>query len=115
MSSFLLGVSLSPRNRVLGWIYTFEHGQASGFFIFRARPRVQDHNHRGRPMLLSVCPASHHPATAGIANVRRTSLFSCDKPRFVTPPHFQSEPQSDAQMFNFALKKRFRIFSVKNV
>ena len=51
-------------------------GKRPAFFIFRTRPRVQDHNRRGRPMLLSVCPASHHPATAGIIKVRQASLLS---------------------------------------
>ena len=33
LSPFLLGVSLSSRNRVLGGTYIYAHGEASGFFV----------------------------------------------------------------------------------
>ena len=41
MSPFLLGVSSSSRNRVLGGTYIYANGESSGFFIFRTKPHVQ--------------------------------------------------------------------------
>ena len=59
MSPFLLGVSLSSLDRVLGRTLVYSHGEASGFFIWRYS-RAKDHiNPRGFPMSTSICSVIH--------------------------------------------------------
>lgn len=45
MSPFLLGVSLSSLDRVLGRTLVCTHGEASGFFCVWILPRVKDSKH----------------------------------------------------------------------
>ena len=58
MSPFLLGVSLSSWNRVLGRTLTLAHGEASGFFV-PGRHLVRDRQPPEVAMLLSDCPVNH--------------------------------------------------------
>ena len=47
MSSFLLGVSLSPRNQVLGRTFILAYGEASGFFCVRTISCAQKYKSHG--------------------------------------------------------------------
>ena len=60
MSPFLLGVSLSSRDRVLGRTLVYSHGEASGFFCVWKQSRAKDSKKtRGSPMSTSICSLSY--------------------------------------------------------
>ena len=72
MSPFLLGVSLSSRDRVLGRTLVYSHGEASGFFCIRTLPCAQNRNPiEATSMFPSACPDSYHLPITGILFIRK--------------------------------------------
>ena len=60
MSPFLLGVSLSSLDRVLGRTLVYTHGEASGFFVFGRFPA--DITVERKQNNETICPLYWSPA-----------------------------------------------------
>ena len=75
MSPFLLGVSLSSRDRVLGRTLVYSHGEASGFFCIRTLPRSQNRNPiEATSMFPSAYPDNYHLPITGILFIRKMKV-----------------------------------------